>query len=93
MTFLFEPHQLRGIVVQHHFDFVRLDPECEQSSNEDPHSDDAVHVQDLAEVASDDAAVGADFLDGLDGLHRVGNRLEQARDHRLAVGSDSIGVN
>lgn len=50
-------------------------------------------VENLTEVASDDAAVGADFLDGLDGLHRVGNRLEQARDHRLAVGSDSIGVN
>ena len=79
--------------MQHDPDFVFLDSESQQRANEDSHSVDAVHMENLAEVASDDAAVGADFLDGLDGLHRVGNRLEQARDHRLAVGSDSIGVN
>jgi putative transposase len=39
-----------------------------------------------AKVAADDAALGADLLDGANGLHRVGDRLIQAGDHGLATG-------
>src|SRR5215831_11375950 len=45
-------------------------------------------MQHLPEVTADDAAVGADLLDGADGLHRISNGLVETRDHRLAVGSD-----
>ena len=86
--FLFQPHQLRRIVFQHDFDFVGLDAESEQRADEDPHTVDGVHVQHLAEVAADDAAVGTNFFDGPDGFHRIGHRLIQARNHRLAVRAD-----
>src|SRR2546427_13279816 len=84
---LIQPHELGRIVVQHQFDFIRLDSEREQGSNEDSYSVDAVHMQNLAEVASNDASLGADFLDSTDGFHGIGHGLIQAWYHGLAVGS------
>src|SRR5260370_33765210 len=79
--FLIQPHQLGGIVMQHHFDLVFLDSEGEQGADEDSHSIDTVHVQDLAEIASNDASLGADFPDRLNRFHRIGYGPIQARNH------------
>src|SRR5216117_3926553 len=51
-----QPHQFGRVVMEHDADLVLFDTEGEEGADEDSHSIDAVHVQDLAEVASDDAA-------------------------------------
>src|SRR5438093_3659730 len=74
--------------MEHDADLVLFDTEGEEGADEDSHSVDAVHVQDLAEVASDDAAFGADFFDRADGFHGIGDGLVEAWYHGLAVGPD-----
>src|SRR5207249_5060516 len=53
-------------------------------ANEDSHAVDAVHVQHFTEIAPDDASFGADFLDGADCFHGIGNGLIQTGYHRPA---------
>ena len=74
--------------MQHDFDFVFLDSEREQGADEHSHSIDAVHMQNLAEIASDDASLGTDFLDRANRFHGIGHGLIQAWDHRLAISPD-----
>src|SRR5262249_21560746 len=85
---LVEPHELRRVILKHYFNFLLLDAESQKGADEHAHTVDGVQVQHLAEVAADDAAVGADLLDRADRLHRVGDRLIKTRDHRLAVRAD-----
>ena len=83
--YLVQPHQRGGVVMKHDSNVVRLDPERQQRPNKDSHAVDTVHVQNLAKVTSDDASLGANFLDRADCFHRIGHRLIQARYHGLAV--------
>src|SRR3990172_3554530 len=82
-----EPQQLRRVIADHRPNLVRLDAEAKKGAEKNAHAVYRVHVHQLAEVAADDAALRADLPDGPDGLHRVGDRLVEAGDHRLAVGA------
>src|SRR5438552_15484939 len=73
--------------MQHDFDLIRFDSESEQCADEDSHPVDAVHMKDLAEIATDDTSFGADFLYRANRFHGIGHRLIQAVNHRLAVRS------
>jgi hypothetical protein len=48
--------------MQHDLDLFLRDPEGQQRANEYAHAVDAVHVQNLTEVAADDAALWSDFF-------------------------------
>src|SRR3989338_2189098 len=83
-----QPHQLRRVIFEHRLDLLRRTPEAEQSTNENPHAVDRVHMEHLPEVAADDAALWSDRFNCPDRLHRVGYRLVETRDHRLAVSAN-----
>src|SRR5918996_2728789 len=83
-----QPHQLRRIILKHYLNLLRLDAVAEERADKHSHPVNGVHMQHLAKVAADDAALRTDRLNCSNRLYRIRNRLIEARDHGLAVSSD-----